>query len=115
MFGVNQSTVAKWEKGARIGDEHIEAVAMYIDIPLEDALLLAHGRSAGVGSVSSKRIVKVPDTIRSSDAGDMTSDELIAYPFPLRDGRLLVLNLPPDLTKKEAMRLAAFIDSLAVG
>jgi hypothetical protein len=36
------------------------------------------------------------------------------YPFPLRQGMLVKLFLPVDLTRPEAKRLAAFIDALAV-
>lgn len=38
----------------------------------------------------------------------------VEYPFPLRPGLLVKLNLPTDLTKAEAKRLAGFIDSLAL-
>ena len=38
----------------------------------------------------------------------------ITYPFPLRTSTLAELTLPPDLTTREADRLAAFIKSLAV-
>ena len=39
---------------------------------------------------------------------------LVSYPFPLRNGLLVTLQLPPDLTKREAKRLAGFIESLAI-
>lgn len=39
---------------------------------------------------------------------------MIPYPFPLRTDVLVTLNLPPDLTKKEAKRLSVFIESLAI-
>jgi hypothetical protein len=38
----------------------------------------------------------------------------IEYPFPLRQGLVVRLHLPADLTRPEAKRLAAFIDALAV-
>lgn len=38
----------------------------------------------------------------------------ITYPFPVRQGVVASLVLPADLTKPEAKRLAAFIDSVAV-
>jgi hypothetical protein len=38
----------------------------------------------------------------------------IEYPFPLRQGMVVKLHLPADLTRPEAKRLAAFIDALAV-
>lgn len=39
---------------------------------------------------------------------------IITYPFPLRQGVLASVELPPDLTKREAQRLSAFIESLAI-
>lgn len=42
------------------------------------------------------------------------SASVITYPFPLRDGVLVSLQLPADLSKREARRLGAFIDSLAL-
>ena len=39
---------------------------------------------------------------------------IIKYPFPLRDGVLASVELPADLSQREAARLAAFIGSLAI-
>lgn len=39
---------------------------------------------------------------------------IITYPFPIRDGVLASIELPADLTRREAQRLAAFIDSLTI-
>lgn len=39
---------------------------------------------------------------------------VITYPFPLRDGVLASIDLPADLTGREARRLSAFISSLAI-
>lgn len=39
---------------------------------------------------------------------------IITYPFPVRDGVLASLDLPADLTQREAERVAAFVASLAV-
>lgn len=39
---------------------------------------------------------------------------IITYPFPVRDGVLASLELPADLTGREAERVAAFVASLAV-
>lgn len=41
------------------------------------------------------------------------TSSVITYPFPLREGVLASLQLPADLTAREARRLAAFINSLA--
>jgi hypothetical protein len=38
----------------------------------------------------------------------------VSYPFPLRPGMLAQISLPADLTKAEAKRLAAFVESLAM-
>lgn len=43
-----------------------------------------------------------------------SSTSVITYPFPLREGVLVSLQLPADLTKREAKRLSAFLDSVAV-
>jgi hypothetical protein len=39
---------------------------------------------------------------------------IVAYPFPVRDGILAMVELPVDLTAQEARRFGAFIASLAV-
>lgn len=39
----------------------------------------------------------------------------LAYPFPIRPGvTVSLLNIPADMTKAEAERIAAFIKALAV-
>lgn len=38
----------------------------------------------------------------------------ITYPFPIRDGMLAAIEIPADLTRREAARLTAFIQSLAI-
>lgn len=38
----------------------------------------------------------------------------ISYPFPVRQGVVATLILPVDLTKAEAKRLSAFVDSIAI-
>lgn len=43
-----------------------------------------------------------------------SSTSVITYPFPLREGVLVSLQLPADLSKREARRLSAFLDSVAV-
>ncbi|MBA2607384.1 MAG: hypothetical protein H0U92_00415 [Actinobacteria bacterium] len=43
-----------------------------------------------------------------------TRATMIKYPFPLREGVLAALDLPSDMTKREAKRLCAFIDSLGI-
>lgn len=65
-------------------------------------------------------------SISEADVREVTAEEpvmteivhgrpaLIPYPFPLRDGVLVSLHLPADLTRREASRLVAFIQSLAV-
>ena len=39
---------------------------------------------------------------------------LVEYPFPLREGRLCYLRLPPNLIEIEAKRLTAFLFTLIV-
>lgn len=56
----------------------------------------------------------------SAPQGPMSSHQpsssvsVITYPFPLREGVLVSLQLPADLTKREARRLSAFLESVAV-
>jgi hypothetical protein len=46
--------------------------------------------------------------------GGATPPGLISYPYPLRPNVVLSIALPPDLTQKEAVRLSAFLHTLAV-
>jgi hypothetical protein len=39
---------------------------------------------------------------------------LVKYPFPLRSGQMAYFELPRDLSRAEAQRMAAFIASLAI-
>lgn len=64
----------------------------------------ASGTPAGPGSAAP------PPQVHSAHP----STSVITYPFPLRDGVLVSLQLPADLSKREARRLGAFIDSLAL-
>ncbi len=49
-----------------------------------------------------------------ADGGGTSRSSLIKYPFPLRTGELAYFELPRDLTRAEAQRMAAFISSLAI-
>lgn len=40
--------------------------------------------------------------------------ELVDYPFPLRDGRIVRLHLPVDLKAADVRRLIAFLNSLVI-
>jgi hypothetical protein len=53
-------------------------------------------------------------SIPIDDAGESNLEELRTYQFPLRAGTDATLELPADLTDKEAERLAMFIKTLAV-
>lgn len=59
-------------------------------------------------------VTRNPESVAAQAAAASPSVGVITYPFPLRDGVLVSLQLPPDLSKREAGRLAAFIDSLAI-
>jgi hypothetical protein len=63
------------------------------------------GGQAGKGDES--------DTLAQASETRARSGSL-EYPFPLRQGLVVKLHLPADLTRPEAKRLAAFIDALAV-
>jgi hypothetical protein len=59
--------------------------------------------------------VKAMTNINTSQNGVGTSEvPTISYPYPLRPGLLISVELPADLTKLEATRLASFLQSLAV-
>lgn len=45
---------------------------------------------------------------------DSSQNDLIAYPFPLRPGKIVRLYLPLDLTTSEAKRLGKYLESLSV-
>jgi hypothetical protein len=44
----------------------------------------------------------------------VVSTEQINYPFPLSDGQLVHISLPIKLSKKDAKRIAAFIERIAI-
>ena len=48
----------------------------------------------------------VPPVVESSDR--------ILYPYPLSDGQVVHISLPLKLSKKDAKRLAVFIESIAI-
>lgn len=48
----------------------------------------------------------MPDVAKASDR--------ILYPFPLSDGQLVHVSLPVKLTKSDAKRIGAFIESIAI-
>lgn len=56
--------------------------------------------------------VTLADT--SSTVDTKEQNDLIAYPFPLRAGRIVNLYLPVDLTLSEAKRLGRFLESLSL-
>jgi hypothetical protein len=51
--------------------------------------------------------------IDPSSTGEQKSRDFIEHQFPLREGKIAVLQLPIDLTKGEAERLSNFIAALA--
>jgi hypothetical protein len=65
------------------------------------ATSLDRGHAKAAPSVSSAVIAQV-------------AEGLIPYPYPLRNGVMVELRLPTDLTRREARRLSAFIEALAV-
>lgn len=46
MLGVNQSTVAKYERGDRIGADRLDKVAEFLGLDFDDVLRIYHGFSA---------------------------------------------------------------------
>lgn len=53
-------------------------------------------------------------TSTTTTNNDAPHSELLTHHYPLRPGVRAVLSLPEDLTKREATRLATFIQALAV-
>jgi hypothetical protein len=52
---------------------------------------------------------------RRNDANELPKTPgTISYPFPVRQGVVATLVLPDDLTKPEAKRLAAFVETIAI-
>jgi hypothetical protein len=47
-------------------------------------------------------------------SAEFGTEGYIEYPFPLREGTIVRLSLPPDLKVSEAKRLSAFVATLAV-
>lgn len=77
-----------------------------------------NGTSRSAASESSTTDGGAPPTPASPPAPSAPhpghGSAIITYPFPLRQGVLASVELPPDLTQREARRLAAFIESLAI-
>jgi hypothetical protein len=64
---------------------------------------------AGADDDAFRVVVGLPD--RSATPAPRTP--LVSYPFPLRDSLLVSVDLPADLSRREATRLAACIQTLA--
>lgn len=64
--------------------------------------------------------IATPSNLPSASSGTSDShssshrSSIVTYPFPIRDGVLAALELPADLTEREAERVAAFVASLAM-
>lgn len=78
-------------------------------------------RKSGKGGVAASESGAVGDTSDTAEADGHRGDggpparpSLVKYPFPLRSGELAYFELPRDLTRAEAQRMAAFISSLAI-
>lgn len=92
------------------------AVKMYLDYLANPSGWKAPASKARTGSGRGR--AEVPATNGQGhgevDGPPPVVPGLVPYPFPLRNGLLVTLQLPPDLTKREAKRLAGFIESLAI-
>jgi hypothetical protein len=66
-----------------------------------------------VGKAAQGEVTAVT-SIPIDDAGESNIEELRTYQFPLRPGTDANLELPADLSEKEADRLSMFIKTLAV-
>lgn len=52
--------------------------------------------------------------VESAPPPQSPADDLIQYPFPLRDGLIAVIKIPANLSQSEATRMAAFLTALAI-
>lgn len=66
-----------------------------------------------ISGASVKRSVEAP-VANAAPTPTEARVAIITYPFPIRDGVLASIELPADLTAREAGRLASFIEALAV-
>jgi hypothetical protein len=62
----------------------------------------------------SKPVPPLQNSTSQREIPDAHDHQTVRYPFPLREGLIVSLNLPADLTPREAKRLGTFIESLAV-
>lgn len=104
-----------------------QAVKMYVARLDGDANWQAYGpspkgggsiKSTGAGPAKRNKPAGKPGSAPATNplpeaVHRVESPALIRYPFPLRDDVDAVLSLPRDLTKAEAIRLGAFLQSLA--
>lgn len=77
--------------------------------------------TSAVGAGGSKKVaaepVSTPPRVRPEMSGERDPQPqagVITYPFPIRPGLRGKIELPEDLTEREAKRIAAFIAALAV-
>jgi hypothetical protein len=109
------------------GQRFTNAVGMYRDFVADPRSWRPTVRSRAARSRPRTPSTDSPPPSSPAAAGESTasgSDDrpeaahsrpsLIPYPFPLRDGVLVTLHLPSDLTRREANRLVAFVQSLTV-
>jgi hypothetical protein len=73
------------------------------------------GSKKASNPTSSPPTVPAVDLVPKGEVGGYVPHHsaLIEYPFPLRPGLRALIALPEDLTKKEAKRVARFVESLA--
>jgi hypothetical protein len=62
-----------------------------------------------------KQVHKVSAELeKEATSAEKENSDLIAYPFPLRPGKLVRLYLPLDLTAVEAKRLGSYLETLSI-
>jgi len=71
-------------------------------------------RSSGARESEASEALTASPTATARLSSGASHGPMITYPFPLRDSVLASLQLPADLSRKEAKRLGAFIESLAL-
>lgn len=74
-------------------------------------------KNANVGTQHIQRIISAIEALENPDAGGQESDTAtgaLRHSFHLRPNFQVVVELPADLTEREAERLARFVQSLPV-
>lgn len=99
---------AKFIVGRRGGKSRIQW-----NFSLRSMAEAAKGQSAALQKVQPDEAALAEE--EDEDIGDAVAENMIRHGYQLRPDILITIDLPEDLSKKEAERLAAFVSSLPFG